>query len=136
MMHIKLKVFLVLTLQLRNRQSCSCGCVCFLQKQSLNITHFVGFNEKTCYSYEENGYMSSIVRSDSSFFFSVVERIPNLIYKLYFSTTNVLMTNMVESLSIMFPCKTFQTNIRFQVCKSVYKSLWIKIIQWFSKSLA
>jgi hypothetical protein len=69
MMHTKLKVFLVLTLQLRNRQSCSCGCVCFLQKQSLNIAHFVGFNEKTCYSYEENGYMSSIVRSDSSFFF-------------------------------------------------------------------
>ncbi len=98
-------------------------------KKSLNIAHFLGFNEKTCSSYEENGYMSSLVRSDSSFFFSLVESTPNLILEIYFSTTNVLMTNMVESLSILFPCKTFHTNIGFQVCKSVYKSLWINIIQ-------
>lgn len=84
MMHTNMNFFLVLTLQLWNKQSCSCGCVCFLQKQSLNIAHFLGFNEKTCSSYEENGYMSSIVRSDSSFFSVVVERIPNLIHKLYF----------------------------------------------------
>ncbi len=40
--------------------------------------------------------MSSIGKSDNSFFFDVVERIPNLIHKLYFSTTTILMTNIVE----------------------------------------